>query len=171
LVQVTFTSVEDQWPDWSPSGRIIFSEGTKFTPNWDLYTVNADGSNRTLWLGGAACDVQATWSPDGQYVAFLRVPADTNGNGQADELDAGDVWVANANGSNQRQLTSGLWAIEPAWSPDGQWVAFTWLSDTNGNGRLDDEDGADIWAVAVADGQRYPLVQGAYRDSDPSWTW
>jgi Tol biopolymer transport system component len=65
LVQRISSTAEDQWADWSPDGRIIYTEGFKGTSNWDIYVVNADGSNRTVWLGGATCDVQATWSPDG----------------------------------------------------------------------------------------------------------
>jgi serine/threonine protein kinase len=170
LVQRTSSTAEDQWPDWSPDSRIIYTEGFKGTSGWDIHVMNANGSNNAVWLGGPTCDVQPTWSPDGQRVAFLRVASDTNGNGQIDELDDGDVWVAQANGSGLRQLTSGIWATTPAWSPDGQWLAFARLRDSNSNGRSDSTDAADIWAVPANGGDAVPLVQSPYRDGDPSWT-
>ena len=169
LTRLTFTPAEDQWPDWAPDGRIIYTEGFKGSSNWDIFTMNGDGGQRQVWLGGPACDVQPTWSPDGQWVAFLRISRDTNGNGAVDEEDMGDVWVARANGSDPRSLTANAWARTPAWSPDSRWVAFTQLLDSNSNGRNDEQDTSDIWAVPLDGRDRVALVQGPHRDGDPSW--
>jgi Tol biopolymer transport system component len=171
LVQMTSTTAEDQWPDWAPDGRIVYCEGDKWTSNWDIYVMNADGSNRTLWVDGGTCDVQPTWSPDGQWIAFIRISRDTDGNGRIDQEDAGDVWVGKASGSGLWQLTSGVWALTPCWSPDSQWIAHSRFHDSNGNGQSDGEDALDIWAVSVSGGDAVPLVQSPYRDVDPSWTW
>jgi Tol biopolymer transport system component len=169
--RITHSPPENQWADWSPDGRIIFTEGFKDDRNWDLFVVNAGGGNRALWLGGPTCDVQPAWSPDGQWIAFLRNSQDTNGNGRVDFEDAGDVWVGRASGGGLRQLTSGLWAATPAWSPDSKWIAFARVIDSNGNGRSDGKDAANILAVPLDGGDIVPLVQSPHRDGDPSWTW
>ena len=171
LRRLTTSQAENQWADWAPDNRLAFAEGFKGDSNWNIYIIRADGSNRSLWLGGPACDVQPTWSPDGQWIAFLRIPGDSNGNGGIDFEDAGDVWVGRASGGELRQLTSGLWATTPSWSPDGQWIAFAGLRDSNDNGRSDGNDAADIWAVPVSGGEAVPLVTSPHRDGDPSWTW
>jgi Tol biopolymer transport system component/predicted Ser/Thr protein kinase len=171
LERLTYSRAENQWADWSPNGRIVFTEGFKDDSNWDIFVMNGNGSNRTLWLGGPTCDVQPTWSPDGQSIAFLRIARDTNGNGRIDYEDMGDVWVGAASGGGLRQLTSGMWATTPAWSPDSKWIAFARMRDSNGNGRSDAKDAADIWAVPFGGGEPVPLLQSPYRDGDPSWTW
>jgi Tol biopolymer transport system component len=171
LQQSTNSTAEDQWADWSPDGRIVFTEGYKDSSDWDIYIVNADGSNRTTWLNETNCDVQPTWSPDGNWIAFLRITNDTNGNGRIDFEDAGNVWVGRASGGGLRQITSGAWAVTPAWSPDSQWIAYAQVRDTNSNGRSDPEDVVDIWAAPLGGGDSVPLVQSPNRDGDPSWTW
>ncbi|HSJ58250.1 MAG TPA: protein kinase, partial [Anaerolineae bacterium] len=170
LVQVTRSTAENQWADWSPDGRLVYSEGFKGDSDWNIYIINPDGTNRALWLGEPTCDVQATWSPDGQWIAFLRIRSDTNGNGAIDFEDAGDVWVGRASGDGLRQLTSGMWATTPAWSPDNEWIAFARLIDSNSNGRSDGDDDADIMAVPFGGGEPETLIAGPSRDGDPSWT-
>jgi Tol biopolymer transport system component len=170
IVQRTTSTAEDQWPDWSPDGRIVFTEGVKGSSSWDIHVMNANGSNRAVWLGGPACDVKPTWSPDGQWIAFIRNSQDTNGNGQIDEEDAGDLWVGSVSGGGLQQLTARDWTITPAWSPDSHWIAFARVRDSNGNGRQDQDDASDIWAVPLGGGDAVPLVQSPYQDWGPSWT-
>ena len=171
LQQITSSTAEDQWADWSPDGRIVFTEGYKDSSDWDIYIVNADGSNRTTWLDETSCDLQPAWSPDGNWIAFLRVTSDTNGNSRIDFEDAGSVWVGRPSGGGLRQLTSGTWAVTPAWSPDSRWIAYARVRDSNSNGRSDPDDAVDIWAVPVDGGDPVPLIQSPNRDGDPSWTW
>ncbi|NIV28658.1 MAG: hypothetical protein GWN58_03805, partial [Anaerolineae bacterium] len=171
LQQVTHSTAEDQWADWSPGGRIVFAEGFKDGSDWDIYIINGDGSGRTSWLNDASCDVQPTWSPDGNWIAFLRITRDTNGNGRIDYEDAGNIWVGRASGGGLRQVTTGLWAVTPTWSPDSQWIAFARVRDSNSNGRSDGKDAVDIWAAPLGGGDPVPLVQSPHRDGDPTWTW
>ena len=106
-------------PAWSPDGRTI-----AFFSDSKIYLMNADGSEhrqltKTHWAGGGLA-----WSPDGRKLAFF---------------DQGGPcpWcfilnVVNSDGSGLRNLTPKLWAagagsgptFDPAWSPDGQMIAF-----------------------------------------------
>lgn len=57
-------------PDWSPKGnKIVYI--SEQDGNWDLYTVDSDGSNVTRLTFRSAVDGLPTWSPDGEWVAFV----------------------------------------------------------------------------------------------------
>ncbi|MEZ4729030.1 MAG: SH3 domain-containing protein [Caldilineaceae bacterium] len=91
-------------PDWQPGGgRIVFQ--SKEGPHWEIFAVNPDGSGLTALtrpvttlVNQLPSNVSPTWSPDGQYVAYLSNRDDNN------EAGAWRVWVMNADGSNQRPL-------------------------------------------------------------------
>ncbi|MGZ4390518.1 MAG: hypothetical protein ACXVRK_00130 [Gaiellaceae bacterium] len=60
-------------------------------------------------------DWAPAWSPDGQWLAFVR---------SADGRRSFHVYVMRADGSGVRQITRGRFDESPAWSPDGRWVAY-----------------------------------------------
>lgn len=88
------------------NGKIVANGTLDF---FEVLTINPDGTNKTPI---APSGIQAVWSPDGSKVAFVKT---------ADE----QIYVVNADGSGQRQLTSFPDSVyEPTWSPDGSKIAF-----------------------------------------------
>jgi Tol biopolymer transport system component len=80
--------------DTAPAGygtRVAFMSARD--GNWEVYTVNMDGSGRKRLTENAAQDGLPTWSPDGKSIAFVS----NRGGSWA-------IWVMAADGSNQRKL-------------------------------------------------------------------
>jgi len=61
--------------------------------DWEIYKVASTGGSPVKLTDNSAQDGLATWSPDGQHIAFL-----TNRTG------SWEIWVMNADGSGQRRL-------------------------------------------------------------------
>jgi dipeptidyl aminopeptidase/acylaminoacyl peptidase len=112
-------------PSWSP-----VSERVAFAWEADLWLSDPDGSNQAnvtntglvelgdqdLWLGEAEPD----WSPDGRRLVFSmrnRLGGDYYG-----------LWTIGSDGRSRRRLTALTEPVTccggPAWSPDGDQVAF-----------------------------------------------
>jgi Tol biopolymer transport system component len=100
--------VQDHSPVVSPDGSKI-AVGYRQDDHWEVHVMNADGSGRarlteTSYLTWVEQELNGetphsynntapTWSPDGSQIAFLT---DRTGNWE--------IWVMNADGSNQRPL-------------------------------------------------------------------
>lgn len=106
-------------PKWSPDGsRIVFaSTGTK--TNWDIWTIDKNGSNLTQITSHPANDIQPTWSPDGKRIAFSSNRASSWLERLLGDHNY-DIWVVNARGGNAIQLTNySKFEGHPSWSIDG----------------------------------------------------
>ena len=117
-------------PVWSPDGKTLAFE-SDLSGNWDLWSMNLDGTNLRQVTKGRTHERFASWSPDGMHIAFA---SDRSGNW--------DVWMMKVDGSDLKQLTTfdGL-DIAPVWSPDGKQIAFVssrsmdvlvWVMDADG---------------------------------------
>jgi Tol biopolymer transport system component len=113
----------DGWPAWSPDGqRIAYTNWSGRDNDIDIYTTNVDGSGRQRLTRNPAHDsVAPTWSPDGRTIAFTRnVVGRKNGRLSFES----DVYLIDADGGGERNLTQDGMSGGAVWSPDGQRIAF-----------------------------------------------
>ncbi len=108
-----FTTDEGTWIslDLSPDGRTLV-----FELLGDLYTLPIEGGTATRITSGQAYDMQPSFSPDGRLIVFV---SDRNG--------TENVWIADADGSNPRALTTTERDshMSPVWTPDGEYIIAT----------------------------------------------
>ena len=125
-----------------------------------LYLVRTDGRVlRKLPVGQPLVD-DPTFSPDGRRVAYWAGPKSS--------LDGGSIYSIPVAGGGPRQLTTSAAGIDadPAWSPNGNFIAFRRrLADGSENGNF------DIFVVP-SDGSQGArvLISGIYDEQDPSWS-
>jgi Tol biopolymer transport system component len=148
--RLTNTPEDESTPAWSPDGEKI-AYVTNMMGNPAIHVMNADGSGRRLLVRGS----WPSWSPDGERIAYTVYSG----------AGVGRLMVMNANGSEQRRLGGTLMrrltarsdGEEPAWSPDGEKIAFVsnvgtenaeiYAMNADGSGwkRLTDIPGGDHW--------------------------
>jgi Tol biopolymer transport system component len=91
--------------------------------------MNADGSDQRNLTRMPGNEVGPGWSPDGRAILFTAVPPGQPlwvGGSRSASGPYRDVYVMNADGSDQRNLTHTTEAEEyaAAWAPDGRTIAF-----------------------------------------------
>jgi Tol biopolymer transport system component len=140
---------------WSPDGtRIVYDSNQ--TGNWELYVMNANGTDQHQITDNLAYDAYASWSPDGTTIAF-----GSSRDGHAGRESA--VYLMNADGSNVRRVTwlESMDAV-PSFSPDG--TKLTWVDMVCNSGGC----GPSHVYIANLDGSGVRrLTQGNNNDWNP----
>lgn len=145
---IAFDTDEATWMsiDVSPDGRWIALDVLG-----DIYRLPIEGGEAIRLTQGMAFDSQPVISPDGQTIAAVSDRSGTEG-----------VWLFDVDGSNPRELTSGV-ALEefasPAFSPDGQHVVVSkssWKLRTN-----------ELWAYHIDGGKGVRLTQAKAKSDTP----
>ena len=114
----------------APSGRIAFH--SERSSNYEIYTMNADGSGVVQLTDNDSSDCCPVWSPDGSRIAFRSDRDNSN--------HVSDIYVMNADGTGVEQITDGSDNYHLAWSPDGTRITFTAYSEIY----VMNADGTDI---------------------------
>jgi Tol biopolymer transport system component len=164
------------FPAWAPNGKKIAYTGLK--PGGDgIFLMNSDGAKKQDLHTRSVAAEGAVWSPDSSKIAYAAHDGDGNW----------AVWIMNADGSSQRQLTHPK-LVEPAgtggdyptnFSPDGTRILFSSgqhhsreiysiALDGSDRKRLTDWPGADAPNAWLPDGR---VVFGHYNGDAPRPLW
>ncbi len=120
--QLMNTPVSEYRPRWSPDGNYITFERnlgpTAENPNaqqYDIFIMDADGSNERRLTHHPVNDGFHTWSPEGRHLAF------SSSRGGWPE-----IYIIELSTGNIRQLTENVdndaFSSRPSWSPDGRHI-------------------------------------------------
>lgn len=182
-------------PVWSSlNGQLAFYTDTNNDGADEIFTVNIDGTELQPVVIGQGNYWRPQWSPDGTQLVLIRnygnirIVDSTGANEYGLTYGFGPVWsptaariayyadhpgdlnadiyLIDADGRNLRNLTqhrANDW--DPAWSPDGQHLAF--VSSRDGNAELYVVD-TTCEMNCLGDTQR--LTLNAYTDRSPAWS-
>ena len=130
----------------SPNGKTLaFAEETADANIWEI----EPGKPPRPLIRSSRDDHSQQFSPDGTQIVFV-----------SERTENYEIWIADADGKNQRQITdSNGSAGSPRFSPDGKTIAFD--AQTSGS--------SDVYTIAVSGGTPARLTDGGKNNSLPVW--
>ena len=145
--KLDFTTDEGTWLSVavSPDGKTIALDLLG-----DLYTLPITGGEAKPIATGLPFDGQPKFSPDGKRIAFT-----------SDRDGADNLWIANADGTNPKQLSKDQRAdfISPTWTPDGEYVIVSRNPEGLGT--------HEIWMYNINGGSGVQVTKSAATPTTP----
>jgi TolB protein len=134
--------------DNSTMSRIAFV--SKRDGNWEIYVMNADGSDQRNITNNPGLDSYPSWSGDGSRIVFA---SDRDGNR--------NIYAMDPDGSNVVRLTDSPGVDDmPALSPDGKLIAFV----------SDRDDRPNLWVMNADGSEPRNLTPKQVNTRWPSWS-
>ena len=135
------------------NGLIVWSHATSLTTPYQLYVMPPDGGTIHQLTHSTGNVSFPAWSADGRSIAYEEAIGNHI-----------DVIVANADGSNEHDITndSAHADVDPAWSPDGNFIVFSRQTAFTTHGPL---------IVVNADGSDpHAITSGSATNRQPTWS-
>jgi Tol biopolymer transport system component len=135
--------------------RLAYSSDVLDINIWRIELSDSTGqaSSPTKLIASTRQETGPQFSPDGKRIVF-----------DSDRSGFNEIWVCDANGANQLQLTNFGGPLVPRgtarWSPDGRRIAF----DSRAEGH------SDIYVINAEGGKPRRLTTGISDDMVPSWS-
>jgi DNA-binding CsgD family transcriptional regulator len=108
---------------------LVTGEQHETWTNKRIAVLSPDASNYDYLTGPDVAAISPAWSPDGTQIAYLAAP-DLGPDRRDEALALRRLWASDADGSSQRQLTTGEGFRDdaPMWSADGSSILFARMS-------------------------------------------
>lgn len=142
-------------PTWAPDGtRLAFSSSRGGEPN--IYVVDASGGNSRRLTVDRGPDVSPTFNrKTGAQIAFV-----------SGRTGLPQIYTMEGDGTNVQRVTDQGYAVSPSWSPNGQFLTFSWFRKYGAGA-----PGAnDIYLMDIASKQWVQLTHDGGRNDFPSWS-
>jgi TolB protein len=141
-------------PAWAPDGlRVAFSSSRSGDP--EIYVVDASGGKSQRLTSSHGVDVSPTWNrKTGAEIAWV-----------SGRTGLPQIYTMGADGTNVQRMTDQGYAVSPSWSPNGQFLGFSWMR-RYGPGA---PGAQDIYLMDVASKQWVQLTHDGGRNDFPSW--
>lgn len=142
-------------PAWSPDGaKLAFSSSRSGDP--EIYVIDQSGGNLHRITNSKGPDVSPVWNrKTGSQIAWV-----------SGRSGLPQIYIMEADGTNVQQMTDQGYAVSPAWSPNGQFLMFSWMRHY-GPGAPGSED---IYIMDVVSKQWVQLTHDGGRNDFPSWS-
>ena len=151
-------------PQLSPDGTtIVFAYIDPAIGHPEVWSISANGGDARKLTTTPKAATGPTWSllphfsPDGRRIVYASTKSGSS-----------QIWIMNADGSGQTQITSGLGAEfpdanAPKWSPDGSKIAF-WSGFETQYG--------EIWTMRAdgTDARQLTDQPGTISSDNPAWS-
>ncbi len=158
--RLTTDPADEQKPAWSPDGRFLAYSSDKRGTR-DLYVLDLEQRESRQLTWHSSDDDAPAWSPDGAWIAFQ-----SNRDSNLDlplNNQVWDVWKMPAGGGTAVRVTR-FRGENPAWSPDGKFIAYDRYSSGYGDGEH------DLFVIAAdGSGQLLAVASGAEDSRRPQW--
>jgi eukaryotic-like serine/threonine-protein kinase len=156
--QLTFAPMEVELPQWSPDGKRVAFTGRGPGKPWKIYLTSAKGQQAAEMTPGGVqitfgeqADGDATWSPDGNSIAF-------DGIGNSGETTH-PIEILNLSTHQITTIRASDGMRGARWSPDGKYIVA--ISSSAGFGPL------KLYSFATGE---WSLLENAVQATYPTWS-
>jgi len=143
-------------PSWSPDGAKLALSSTSRNGYPNILVIDASGGNPRRLTSGQGPDISPTWNrKTGAQIAFV-----------SGRTGLPQIYTMEGDGTNVQRLTDQGYAVSPNWSPNGQFLTFSWRRNY-GPG----EPGLyDLYLMDIASKQWVQLTHDAGFNDFPCWS-
>jgi TolB protein len=142
-------------PSWSPDGaKLAFSSSR--TGDSEIFVADGSGANLKRMTSYKGPDVSPTWNrKTGAQIAWV-----------SGRTGLPQIYTMEADGTNVQKLTDQGYAVSPAWHPNGNFLAFSWIRHYGPGAPGAD----DLYLMDLASKQWVQLTHDGGRNDFPSWS-